>query len=107
MQRAGLALSIGLASCINARHALPAACASGGISAPAGLGLFFIKLLAALAVLGVAVWFAVGSDSLWLQASGVDAGPPDAAGGRQDGDYSPTLFALGFRVRFAAGPPAL
>ena len=51
-------------------------------------------------MLGVAVWFTVGSDSLWLHASGLERLARLSAlviGGMAV--YFTTLFALGFRVR--------
>ena len=72
---------------------------------PAGLGLFFIKLLVALAVLGVAVWFFAGSNALWPAPPASSGDPPDAVGGRRDGGVFHTLFALGFRVRDFPPPP--
>ena len=100
LQHAGLALSIGLASCINAGMLYRGLRKRGVYQPQPGWGLFFVKLLAALGVLGVAVWFTVGSDSLWLQASGLERLARLSAlviGGMAV--YFATLFALGFRVR--------
>ena len=57
------------------------------------------KLLVAMVVLGVAVWFSAGADSLWLHASGAERVIRLCllvVGGMAI--YFATLFVLGFRV---------
>lgn len=100
LQHAGLALSIGLASCINAGMLYRGLRQRGVYQPQPGWGLFFVKLLVALAVLGVAVWFTAGSSALWLHASGLERVirlTLLVVGGMAV--YFATLFALGFRVR--------
>jgi putative peptidoglycan lipid II flippase len=85
LQHAGLALSIGLASCINAGMLYRGLRKRGVYQPQPGWGLFFVKLLAALAVLGVAVWFAVGSTACGCSLRPRTGDPPVAAGDRRDG----------------------
>ncbi len=96
---AGLALSIGLAACLNA-GLLFRGLRKAGIYAPeAGWLGFFLKLLAALTVMGVVLWFSAGPASAWLSG---DAGsrliklcwlvPLGATA------YFATLWLLGFRI---------
>ncbi|NTV10642.1 MAG: murein biosynthesis integral membrane protein MurJ [Zoogloea sp.] len=70
-KHAGLALSIGLASCINAGllfHGLR----SRGIYQPQpGWRNFGGKLAIALAALGVALWLLMGEQALWLEVHGL------------------------------------
>ncbi|WP_028994464.1 murein biosynthesis integral membrane protein MurJ [Azonexus hydrophilus] len=97
---AGLALSIGLAACLNA-GLLYRGLRRASIYAPeAGWLLFFMKLSCAMAVMGVALWFASGSADSWFASSvgerilrlcwlvllGASA-------------YFATLWLLGFRLR--------
>ena len=96
----GLALSIGLAACLNAlllylglrRH---------GVYAPqAGWGMFLLKLLAALGVLGTSLWFLMGSEAAWLAY-----GPLERMARLSllvlagIAVYFATLWACGFRLR--------
>src|SRR5258708_39881236 len=69
LKHAGLALAIGLGACLNAgllfrqlrRH---------GIYLPLpGSGSFALKVAAALAVMAVALWLAIGPAPWWLGAS--------------------------------------
>jgi len=100
LKHAGLALSIGLASCFNAAM-LWRGLRNRGVYLPqAGWGKFMLKLLAALIVLGSVLWFASAGDAKWLTMSGnqrllqltavVLAGLVS---------YFATLWLLGFRLR--------
>ena len=65
-----------------------------------GWGRFALKLLVALGVMGVALWFASGPTSLWTEIGGLERGLRLALivlGGAVA--YFATLFALGFRPR--------
>ena len=67
LKHAGLALSIGLAACLNA-GLLYRGLRLQGIYAPQpGWRAFFIKLVAALAAMAVALWFAGGDPGPWLE----------------------------------------
>lgn len=100
LKHAGLALSIGLASLLNA-GLLYRGLRSRGVYVPApGWGLYFGRLLVALAVLAAVLWFGAGNEAQWLQLSawpkvlrlsGVVAVGIAA--------YFATLFMLGMRVR--------
>ena len=100
LRHAGLALAIGLASCLNAAL-LYRGLRRRGIYAPqAGWMAFWLKLLCALAVMGAVLWFAAGAEQSWLARNGVERvtwlATTVAAGALS---YFATLFALGFRVR--------
>ncbi|WP_298619678.1 murein biosynthesis integral membrane protein MurJ [uncultured Zoogloea sp.] len=100
LQHAGLALSIGLASCINAGMLYHGLRKRGIYQPQPGWGKFAAKLGVALVVLGLAVWFAVGADSVWLGYRGTERTIRLLAlviGGILV--YFATLFALGFRVK--------
>lgn len=100
LQHAGLALSIGLASCINAGMLYRGLRASGVYQPQPGWRTFTAKLGAALVVLGVAVWFAMGNEADWLAYHGTERTLRLIAlvvGGMVI--YFATLFALGFRVK--------
>jgi putative peptidoglycan lipid II flippase len=100
LQHAGLALSIGLASCLNAALLFRGLRRRGVYLPQAGWGRFGARLAVALAILGAVLWFAVGPDATWLAMSSgarilrlclVVAGGMLA--------YFLSLFALGFRLR--------
>jgi putative peptidoglycan lipid II flippase len=98
LKHAGLALSIGLASCVNAGllwHGLR----GRNVYLPnAGWGTFSLKLLAALAVLGSVLWISVGTNASWL-AMGSHARLLKLAFIVSAGSlsYFATLALLGFR----------
>ena len=99
LQHAGLALSIGLASCINAALLYHGLRKRGVYQPLPGWGRFIGKVFVALLVLGIAVHFTAGGDSLWLHARGMERVLRLLAlvvGGI--GVYFAVLFALGFRV---------
>jgi putative peptidoglycan lipid II flippase len=70
LKHAGLALSIGLASCFNAGMLWRGLRRRGVYQPQAGWGVFMLKLLAALIVLGSVLWFASAGDTAWLAMSG-------------------------------------
>jgi putative peptidoglycan lipid II flippase len=100
LKHAGLALSIGLASCFNAAMLWRGLRQRGVYLPQAGWGIFMLKLLVALMVLGSVLWFASAGDAKWLAMSGgqrllqltavVLAGLVS---------YFATLGLLGFRLR--------
>lgn len=70
MAHAGLALSIGLAACMNS-VILFYFLRKRGIYQPApGWGWFFAKICIALLALGLVLWFGMGSEQQWLAARG-------------------------------------
>lgn len=100
LRHAGLALSIGLAACLNA-GLLYYGLRQRKIYLPQpGWGLFALKLLLALGVMAAVLWFGMGSEKEWLRfdlltrvmrlALLVLAGA---------GAYFAALWALGFRPR--------
>ncbi|WP_374243368.1 murein biosynthesis integral membrane protein MurJ [Zoogloea sp.] len=100
LQHAGLALSIGLASCINAGMLYRGLRQRGVYVPQPGWGKFAARLGVALVVLGLSVWFAVGADAVWLTYPGTERTLRLLAlviGGILV--YFATLFALGFRVK--------
>ena len=66
LQHAGLALSIGLAACLNAALLYRGLRRHDVYHPQAGWPAFSLKLLAALIVMGGALWLAGGSDAAWL-----------------------------------------
>jgi putative peptidoglycan lipid II flippase len=70
LKHAGLALSIGLASCVNAALLWRGLRQRGVYRPQAGWSAFMLKLLTALFVLGIVLWFAAGRDTAWLAMSG-------------------------------------
>lgn len=98
LQHAGLALSIGLASCLNALMLYRGLRAKGIYSPQPGWGTFLAKLAAALVVLGASLWFAAGSAESWTAGAGM-ARVLRLSGVVGVGivAYFAALFALGFR----------
>ncbi len=100
LAHAGLALSIGLASCLNAGLLFRGLRKRGAYVAAPGWGRFGLRLAAALAVMGLVLWFAAGPDKLWLAAGSGERvlriTGVVALGGAV---YFGTLFALGLRLR--------
>jgi len=100
LQHAGLALSIGLASCLNAALLWRGLRRRGDFVPQPGWSAFGLKLVAALAVMGAALWFGMGQQANWIGA------PPLArvlhlsalvtGGGTA---YFGTLWLLGFRLK--------
>ena len=100
LRHAGLALSIGLASCLNAALLYRGLRKRNVYLPQAGWGKFALKLLAALAVMGGVLWFASGPAALWTEIGGLErAGRLALVVGAGALAYFATLFALGFRLR--------
>lgn len=100
LRHAGLALSIGLAACLNAALLLRGLRGSGAYVPHAGWAKFLSKLLVAMAAMGLVLWFASGPDETWLHATTIGRLLRLAAvvaGGAAT--YFAALFALGFRLR--------
>ncbi len=99
LNHAGLALSISIASCLNA-VLLYRGLRRGGIYQPQpGWAKFSFKLLLALLIMGGVLWTSVGSEHAWLQRAipekiGYLAGL--CIGGAAS--YFATLALLGFRI---------
>jgi putative peptidoglycan lipid II flippase len=100
LKHAGLALSIGLASCFNAAMLWRGLRQRAVYQPKPGWGLFTAKLLVALLVLGGVLWFTAGADTTWLAMSG-EQRVLKLAGAVCGGiaSYFATLFLLGFRLR--------
>ena len=100
LKHAGLALSIGLAALLNAALLYRGLRRRGVYMPQPGWARFFVKLLVAMAVMGAVLWFAAGSDALWVEEGGIARvlrlSGVVAAGGLA---YFATLFALGFRIK--------
>ena len=100
LAHAGLALSIGLAACLNAALLFSGLRKSGIYHPQAGWPGFLVKLAIALAVMGGALFIGRGDDLNWLVASMTQRVshlawlvPLGAC------SYFATLWLLGFRVR--------
>lgn len=100
LKHAGLALSIGLASCFNAGMLWRGLRRREVYQPKPGWGIFALKLLAALLVLAGALWFASGENSAWLAMQGgqrvLRLGGVVAVGLAA---YFLTLWLLGFRLQ--------
>lgn len=100
LKHAGLALSIGLASCVNAGLLWRGLRQRGAYLPSAGWGIFLLKLGVALGVLGGVLWFSAGADADWLAMAGRERLARLALiviGGASI--YFATLGLLGFRLR--------
>lgn len=98
LRHAGLALSIGLAATLNAGLLYVGLRSKGAFIPQAGWQIFVGKLLTALLVMGVVLWFAMGAQETWTHAASSKrmlwlCGLMLAGAG----SYFATLFALGFR----------
>ncbi|MBI4988109.1 MAG: murein biosynthesis integral membrane protein MurJ [Rhodocyclales bacterium] len=100
LQHAGLALSIGLASCLNAALLWRGLRLRGDYMPQPGWNLFGLKLAAALAMMGAALWFGMGQQANWIGAAPLERVMRLAAlvtgGGTA---YFGTLWLLGFRLK--------
>ncbi|MCB5186263.1 murein biosynthesis integral membrane protein MurJ [Methylobacillus gramineus] len=65
-KHAGLALAIGLGACINASLLYYHLRKAGTYQPQTGWGLFLLRLLFAVAVMAIALWWAAGDSSLWM-----------------------------------------
>jgi len=97
---AGLALSIGLAACLNAFMLYHGLRRHGIFTPQPGWQPFALKLALAMAVMGVVLWFSMGKETDWLTGSTLSRVlhlgwlvPLGAA------SYFATLWAVGFRLR--------
>jgi len=100
LQHAGLALAIGLGACLNAGLLYYKLRQHDIYSPQPGWGAFTLRIAAALAVMGICVWFAAGDSEAWLTAA------PLMKAARLTGvvalgaaAYFGTLWLLGFRPR--------
>lgn len=66
LQHAGLALSIGLAACMNAGLLLWFLLKQGIYQPQPGWGLFLLKVATAVGVMSLALYFAMGGNDAWL-----------------------------------------
>jgi putative peptidoglycan lipid II flippase len=100
LRHAGLALSIGLASLLNAGLLYRGLRARGVYRPQAGWSGFALRIAGALAVLGVVLWFGMGAEASWLEQEALArAIRLSALVGAGIAAYFLTLFALGFRLR--------
>ncbi|MEW5889418.1 MAG: murein biosynthesis integral membrane protein MurJ [Pseudomonadota bacterium] len=100
LQHAGLALAIGLASCLNAALLYRGLRQRQVYRPQPGWGKFWAKLAVALAVLGVTLWFGMGSHDQWLGVPAAQRALRLAAVvGAGATAYFATLGMLGFRLR--------
>ncbi len=100
LKHAGLALSIGLAACLNA-GLLYRGLRRGGIYAPQpGWPIFYAKLTLALAVMAGLLWFGTGAEADWLRfATGERVLRLTTLVLFGAIAYFATLWGLGFRLR--------
>ncbi len=70
LQHAGLALAIGLGSCLNSAILFYLLRKRDIYQPEPGWGKFLAKLSAAMLVLGLTLWFGMGSEQSWLTSSG-------------------------------------
>jgi putative peptidoglycan lipid II flippase len=70
LQHAGLALAIGLGSCLNSAILFYLLRKRNIYQPEPGWGKFLAKLGAAMLVLGLALWFGMGSEQSWLSSGG-------------------------------------
>lgn len=100
LQHAGLALSIGLASCLNAVLLWRGLRRRGDYVPQPGWMIFGLKLMAALTVMGAMLWLGVGGQTNWIGAPPLERVLRLAAlvtgGGTA---YFGTLWLLGFRLK--------
>jgi putative peptidoglycan lipid II flippase len=100
LKHAGLALSIGLASCLNAALLFHGLRRRGSYQPLAGWLVFSLKIALALIVLALTLWFGMGQESNWLSASSmtriIHLTSLVSAGMFA---YFATLWLLGFRLR--------
>lgn len=100
LAHAGLALSIGLAACMNSAILFFFLKKRGIYRPEPGWAKFFLKLSIALLVLGLGLWFGMGGEAHWLEARGwarILHLSVLVTGGVVA--YFGVLFVLGFRPR--------
>ena len=100
LQHAGLALSIGLAACLNAALLWRGLRRRGDYMPQPGWKFFGLRLIAALAVMGTVLWLGMGGEVNWIGAPPLERvlrlAALVAGGGAA---YFGTLWLLGFRLR--------
>lgn len=100
LRHAGLALAIGLASCLNAALLYRGLRRRGVYVPQAGWTGFWARLVSALLVMGAVLWLGAGAEAQWLDMQALERGlrllGVVAAGALS---YFITLFALGMRLR--------
>ncbi|HZX32558.1 MAG TPA: murein biosynthesis integral membrane protein MurJ [Rhodocyclaceae bacterium] len=100
LRHAGLALSIGLAACLNAAMLYRGLRSHGIFEPQPGWTSFLLKLLAAMAAMGLALWFGIGAESDWLQFGMTERmARLSALVVVGAASYFATLWLLGFRLR--------
>jgi putative peptidoglycan lipid II flippase len=100
LKHAGLALSIGLASLLNAGLLYRGLRRRAVYRPLTGWGGFALRLAVALAVLGGVLWFGMGEEASWLkQDAATRALRLAGVVGAGITAYFATLFALGFRPK--------
>jgi putative peptidoglycan lipid II flippase len=100
LQHAGLALSIGLASCLNAALLWRGLRQRGDYVPLPGWSLFCLKLAVALTAMGAVLWYGMGQQASWIGAPPLERVLRLAtlvAGG--SAAYFGTLWVLGFRLK--------
>ncbi len=100
LQHAGLALAIGLGACVNAGLLYRQLRRRGIYTPQPGWAAFALKIVIAIAAMGVCLWFAAGSGDEWLAAAAT-ARMLRLTGVVLLGAavYFATLWLLGFRLR--------
>ena len=100
LRHAGLALAIGLGACLNAALLYRMLRKHGVYTPQPGWALFLLKVGAAVALMAVVLYLAMGPASWWL-AAGWERKIPAAIGLSLLGGavYAACLFAFGFRPR--------
>ncbi len=99
IRHAGLALSIGLASCLNAALLYRGLRRRGVFVPAAGWMGFSTRIAIALVALGTTLWFAMGSESAWLAMPfGERILRLSLIVATGMASYFVTLFLLGFRI---------
>ena len=100
LHHAGLALSIGLAACLNAGLLYRGLRQHGVYQPLAGWGIFSFKLLVAMLAMATALWFTTGSENSWFSFSLLErVWRLTLLVVLGAGVYFVTLWILGFRVR--------
>ena len=100
LRHAGLALSISVGACFNAAWLWILMRRSGAYTPEPGWGVFLLKLVVALYLMGGALWFAMGSEASWFEITttmrAVKLALVIAAG---SATYFAALWVMGFRLR--------
>jgi putative peptidoglycan lipid II flippase len=98
-KHAGLALSIGLASCLNAGLLYYGLRKRSDYVPSPGWGSFLLKIILALAVLFATLWFGMGKEADWLVASALErVAWLSALVVAGSAAYFAVLWLLGFRL---------